>query len=75
MAFRTSLPPALLTSDYAAREFTENGRLHVSIDYAEMAHFRPAVNAAEEKVVIPVLDETPSQVSRAIVNWLSNMKG
>ncbi len=75
MAFRTTLPPVLLTSDHAAREFTENGRLHVSIDYAEMPHFKPTVNAAEEKVVIPVLDETSSPDSRAIVDWLKNAKG
>ncbi len=75
IAFRTSLPPVLLTSDHAARQFTENGRLHVSIDYAEMPHFKPTVNAAEEKVVMPVLDETPNPVSRAIVDWLKNTKG
>lgn len=75
MSFRTSLPPALLTSDHAAREFTENSRLHVAMDYAEMPRFRAKVNPPEKKVVVPVLDETPSQVSRANVNWLKNMKG
>ncbi len=29
------------------------------MDYAEMPNFKPTVKAAEEKVVIPVLDETP----------------
>ncbi len=75
IAFRTTLPQVLLSSDHAAKELTENGRLHVSIDYAEMPHFKPTVNAAEERVVIPVLDETPSPVSLAIVDWLKNRKG
>ncbi len=32
IAFRLSLAPVLLTSDLAAREFSESGRMHVSVD-------------------------------------------
>jgi hypothetical protein len=74
LAFRIAPSPLLLASDYAAREFAENGRMHVSIDFAEMSQYKSSVNAAEEKVVVPVLDESPSEVSRRIVEWLKTVK-
>ena len=72
--FRIAPSPLLLASDFAAREFVENGRMHVAVDYAEMSQFKPSVNAAEEKVVVPVLDESTSPVSRRIVEWLKTLK-
>jgi hypothetical protein len=57
IAFRLSMPPIFLSSETLAKEFL-GGKIFVSIDYAPMPVYKPTVNSAEEKVLLPVIDDS-----------------
>lgn len=73
IAFKIVSPPFVI-SDLFAKEFLE-GRLHVSILYAEMTAFKPSIHAAEENISIPILNDSSNREARAIVDWLKRQNG
>jgi len=66
--FKIASPPYVI-SEALAKEYIE-GRLHISIFYADMPIYQPTVQAAEEKVLIPVLNESSNAEAKQIVEWL-----
>jgi|TARA_B100001964_G_C14099125_1_gene538468 hypothetical protein len=73
IAFKIITPPFII-SELLAKEFVE-GRLHVSLLYAEMDTFRPSIHAAEEKIQIPILDESDNKEAKSIADWLKQQPG
>ena len=73
IAFKIITPPFII-SELLAKEFVE-GRLHVSLLYAEMDTFRPSIHAAVEKIQIPILDESNNKEAKAIADWLKHQSG
>lgn len=69
VAFKLSPPPIFTMSETFAKEFLD-GKLHVSVDYAVMPQYKATVNAAEEKVIIPILDDSPSPLAKQVVAWI-----
>lgn len=68
IAFKIISPPFVI-SELLSKEFVE-GRLHISILYADMDKFKPIIHTAEEKLQVPILDESGNNEARAIVDWL-----
>jgi hypothetical protein len=68
IAFKILSPPFVI-SELLSKEFVE-GKLHISILYAEMNKFKPSIHTSEEKLQVPVLDESGNNEARAIVDWL-----
>ncbi|MEE9586352.1 MAG: hypothetical protein V3W09_05555 [Nitrososphaerales archaeon] len=73
MVFKIISPPFII-SELLAKEFIE-GRLHVSILYADMNSFDSSIHAAVEKIKIPVLDESRNKEAQVIVDWLKRQTG
>ena len=63
------IPPSFIISELLAKEFIE-GRLHVSVLFSEMAIFKPSIHASEEKIQIPILNESNNKEANSIANWL-----
>jgi hypothetical protein len=62
-------PPPFIISELLAKEFVE-GRLHISVLSAEMPNFKPSIHASEEKIQIPILNESNNEEAKSIANWL-----
>ncbi len=73
IAFKIMTPPFII-SELLAKEFVE-GRLHVSLLYAEMDTFMPSIHATEEKIQIPILDESNNREAKVISEWLKQQSG
>jgi len=73
VVFRIASPP-FIVSELLAKEFIE-GRLHISILYADMPVYHPTIHAAEEKVLIPVLNESSNTEAKQIIDWLKKQTG
>ncbi len=67
------LPPPFFISDLLAKEYLE-GKLHLSVLYAEMPTFKSTIHAAEENIAIPVLNESDNPEAKAIITWLKKQK-
>ena len=63
------IPPSFIISELLAKEFIE-GRLHVPVLFSEMAIFKPSIHASEEKIQIPILNESNNKEANSIANWL-----
>ncbi len=63
------IPPSFIISELLAKEFIE-GRLHVSVLFSEMASFKPSIHASEEKIQIPILNESNNKEANSVANWL-----
>lgn len=72
LVFRITSPPFIM-SELLAKEYVE-GKLHVSILYADMPAFQPSIHAAEEKIQVPVLNESANMEAKAVVEWLKKNK-
>jgi len=66
--FKIITPPFII-SEFLAKEFVE-GKLYVSLLYSEMANFKPSIHAEEEKIQIPILNESNNREAKAIADWL-----
>ncbi len=73
VVFKIITPPFII-SELLAKEFVE-GKLHVSILFAEMDTFKPSIHAAEEKIQIPILDDSNNKEAKAITEWLKEQPG
>jgi hypothetical protein len=69
IAFRVSMPPIFLSSETLAKEFLD-GKIFVSIDYAPMPVYKVTINSAEEKVLLPVIDDSVDPNSKELVAWI-----
>lgn len=63
------IPAPFIISELLAKEFVE-GKLHISILSAEMTNFKPSIHASEEKIQIPILNESNNEEAKSIANWL-----
>lgn len=73
VAFKT-ISPSFVISELLAKEFVE-GRLRVSVLYADMNAFKPVIHAAEEKIQVAILDESGNKEAKALVDWLKKQTG
>ncbi|MCL4437296.1 MAG: hypothetical protein M1503_04805 [Thaumarchaeota archaeon] len=67
------LPPPFFISELLSKEYLE-GKLHLSVLYAEMPTFKTTIHAAEENITIPVLNESDNTEAKALVTWLKKQK-
>lgn len=74
IVFKLSIPDFLLSSDVMTKEFIE-GRLYVSLGYSDMPEFSPKVHSKEERVIVPVLDESSSEIAQSITKWVREREG
>jgi hypothetical protein len=73
IVFKVISPPFII-SELLAKDFVE-GKLHVSILFAEMDVFKHSIYAEEEKIQVPVLDESPNKDAKYIAEWLKRQTG
>ncbi len=72
LVFKIISPPFVI-SELLEKDFME-GKLHISVLYTQMPKFKPTINAAEEKIQVPVLDESNNKDALVIVDWLKNQR-
>lgn len=70
--FKPYPPRAFDTELYAQQHL--NGMLYTGIDYTKMVKFQPFIRGAVENVRVAVLDDTLSEHSNAVADWLDSHK-
>lgn len=74
IVFRASSLGLMLSSDIFAREFME-GKFHVSVEYSPMPEFRPRIQTSEERVIVPIIDDSNNELSLSLVGWIKEREG